>query len=192
MTASNDIRLRAAEPEDLELAYKLENDLALWQYGSATAFFSRFALRQFLEQNTADIFADKQVRLTVDVRQPSAAAASDAEAWTPVGFVDLTNFDPLHGRAELGMALLPGYEGQGIGQRALALLIDYAEAIHLHTLYAIISVENKKASRIFELAGFTPSAPLCDWLYDGTAYHDACLWLLTIGRDRCGRRANRP
>ncbi len=187
MTASNDIRLRAAEPEDLELAYKLENDVTLWQYGSASAFFSRFTLRQFLEQNTADIFADKQVRLTVDVRQTEAA-----ETWTPVGFVDLTNFDPLHNRAELGMALLPGYEGQGLGQRALALLIDYAGAIHLHTLYAIIAVANKKASRIFELAGFTPSAPLCDWLYDGTAYHDACLWLLTIGRDRCDRRASRP
>jgi len=192
MIASNDVRLRAAEPEDLELAYNLENDVRLWQYGSTSAPYSRFALKQFLEQNTADIFADKQVRLTVDVRLRETASAADDSRWTAVGFVDLNDFDPLHNRAELGMALLPGYEGRGIGQRALAQLIDYAAAIHLHTIYAIIAEDNKKASRIFELAGFTPSAHLCDWLFDGTEYHDACLWLMTIGRDRCDRRASRP
>ena len=192
MIASTDVRLRAAEPEDLELAYKLENDVRLWQYGSTSAPYSRFALKQFLEQNTADIFADKQVRLTVDVRLRETASAADDSRWTAVGFVDLNDFDPLHNRAELGMALLSAYEGQGIGPHALSQLMDYAAAIHLHTIYAIIAADNKKASRIFELAGFVPSAHLCDWLFDGTEYHDARLWLMTIGRDRCDCRASRP
>lgn len=205
MTASTDIRLRAAEPEDLELAYKLENDISLWQYGCASAPYSRYTLRQYLEQNTADIFADKQVRLTIDIRQDISlnpqlcSAASPCEdpatlgpQWMPVGFVDLFNFEPLHNRAELGMALLPRFEGQGFGHRALGLLLDYVKAIHLHTLYAIISADNKKASRIFELAGFTPSALLCDWLYDGTAYHDARVWMLTICRDHCDLRESHP
>ena len=185
MIASSDLRLRAAEPEDLELAYALENDTALWPYGSATTPFSRFALKQFLESATGDIYTDKQVRLTIERRQAD-------DVWTPVGFADLFNFDPRHHRAEIGLALLPAWRGQNIGEQAVRLLMDYAVIIDLHMLYAIIGVDNGKASRTFERLGFQASAQLCDWLWNGDSYVEARVWQAVICRDRDRLRVSRP
>lgn len=184
MTASADIRLRAAEPEDLELAYALENDTALWAFGSSNVPFSRYTLKRFLEQNTADIYADKQVRLTVDSRSTAADGCVDRQEWTPVGFVDLFNFDPHNRRAEVGIALLPQHQGRGVGQTALRLLADYALRLDLHQLYAVVATRNEKASHAFGQAGYVPVALLHDWLCDGAAFADARLWQAIISRDR--------
>lgn len=185
MIASSDVRLRAAEPEDLELAYVLENDTELWPYGSNTMPFSRFALKQFLENTTGDIYADHQVRLTIERREVE-------DKWTPVGFADLFNFDPRHHRAEIGLALLPAWRGLNIGEQAVRLLMDYAAIIDLHMIYAIIAVDNEKASRMFERLGFLASAQLCDWLWNGTSYIEARMWQAIIYRDRDRLRASRP
>ena len=42
------IRLRAPEPEDLELLYKWENDTSLWLAGNTRAPYSRFQLKQYI------------------------------------------------------------------------------------------------------------------------------------------------
>lgn len=185
MIASNDLRLRAAEPEDLELAYQLENDTTLWEHGSTTVPLSHFTLKQFLESNTADIFADRQVRMTIERQEAEGE-------WTPVGFADLFNFDPRHNRAEIGLALLPVFRHRNIGERAVALLIDYASIIGLHSIYAIISEENKKASHTFERLGFAASAQLCDWLWNGTSYVGAVVWQKIISPDHGRLRESRP
>ena len=39
------IMLRAAEPEDLDLMYLIENDTALWNYGSANVPYSMYSLK---------------------------------------------------------------------------------------------------------------------------------------------------
>ena len=38
------IRLRALEPEDLEVLYRWENDSSLWEVGNTLAPFSRYVL----------------------------------------------------------------------------------------------------------------------------------------------------
>ena len=43
------IRLRALEPEDLELLYRWENDSALWEFSSTLAPFSRYLLKEYIE-----------------------------------------------------------------------------------------------------------------------------------------------
>ena len=47
--------LRAAEPEDLDLMYLIENDIALWAMGSSNVPYSMYTLRQFIEQTSNDI-----------------------------------------------------------------------------------------------------------------------------------------
>ena len=59
------IELRAVEPEDLDALYRWENDSSLWIYGSTVSPFSRYLLKQYIENYTADITRDKQLRLII-------------------------------------------------------------------------------------------------------------------------------
>ena len=81
------LRLRALEPEDLELVYRIENDPTFWRHGSTTVPYSRYALRQFIADSTGDIFRDGQVRLVIEIKEESGA-----RAWKAIGFADLVNY----------------------------------------------------------------------------------------------------
>ena len=70
------LRLRALEPEDLELVYRIENDPTFWRHGSTTVPYSRYTLRQFIADSTGDIFRDGQVRLVIEIKEESGARDS--------------------------------------------------------------------------------------------------------------------
>ena len=41
---SNKVRLRAMEPEDLDLLYEIENDIETWHVGAGNVPYSRYLL----------------------------------------------------------------------------------------------------------------------------------------------------
>lgn len=172
MTSSADIRLRALEPEDLELIYRIENDPDFWQFGCATVPYSRYALRQYLETASNDIFKDEQVRLVIEQEQAGRPTA--------IGLADLSNFDALHLRAEIGLAILPEYQGKHVGGAAVEALCRYARSLHIHQLYATIATTNKPATRLFERLAFKPTAVLTDWLRMDDGFVDAVVWQKVI------------
>jgi diamine N-acetyltransferase len=59
------IRLRALEPEDLDFLYRWENDDRLWAFGSTLTPFSKFVLRQYIENSGQDLYEAKQLRLVI-------------------------------------------------------------------------------------------------------------------------------
>ena len=54
------IHLRAIEPEDLDFLYEIENDPSIWNVGTPTAPYSRYALKEYLENQPQDLFQAKQ------------------------------------------------------------------------------------------------------------------------------------
>lgn len=157
------VKLRAVEPEDLDVLYLIENDPELWDVGVTNVPYSRFVLHEYIANISGNIYADGQVRLVV----------CNAEGET-VGMVDLINFNPRHNRAEVGIVIQKPYQNKGYGMAALRRLIHYSRTIlHLHQLYALVSVNNTKSMRTFEEIGFQRDAELADWLYDGAQYHTA-------------------
>lgn len=151
-----DIRLRAMEPEDLDLLYHIENDEAIWSAGVTNVPYSRYVLRDYIATATNDIYADRQLRLIIET------VADEPET---VGIVDLINFDPRHLRAEVGIVIRRDCRGRGYGARTLAALVAYARNIlNLHQLYACSDIDNKVAIRMFAEAGFQHTATLKDWL----------------------------
>lgn len=171
MTYSSSLRLRAIEPDDIELLYTIENDMSLWQHGDTTVPYSRESLRQYLLECTNDIWTDRQVRLVMETTHNGEA----------VGLADLFNFDPKHQRAEIGLVVLPQHQGKGYSALALDELIRLARQWHLHQLTATIGVNNAYATKLFIKSDFKPSAHLLDWLLlpDGT-YTDAIVWQLIL------------
>lgn len=185
MTPSPDIRLRALEPEDLDLLYEVENDARFWQFGSTTVPYSRYALRYYLEQAQNDLFADGQVRLVIEAALDGTENDEGLRApkWTAVGLADLFNADALHLRAEIGLIVLPAFQGHHYAEKAVRLLCEYAQRLMLHQVSATIAVSNQQASRLFERLGFTPSARLSDWLRTPDGFVNALVWQKIICPD---------
>lgn len=180
MRSFTNVRLRAIEPEDLEIIYSIENDSSFWQYGIATVPYSRYALRQYISTAQNDLFKDEQVRLVIEVKDAGGQ-------WSAAGLADLFNFSPMHLRAEVGIVILPAFQQQGVGTQALKALEDYASRLFLHQLYAIVSTNNTPATRLFGQLGYQSSACLQDWLRKDDGFEDALLFQkkLTDHRGNC-------
>lgn len=165
MNKRPEVRLRAMEPEDLDLLYKVENDTSLWGVGVTNVPYSRYTLHEYIANTVGDIYTDKQVRLMID--------NADGET---VGIVDVTDFDARHRRAELGIVVQRRYRRKGYAANAVKKTINYAhDILHLRQLYAIVDEENEVSLKFFESAGFKRSAILKDWLFMGEKYRNAVL-----------------
>ena len=153
------------EPEDLDWLYRIENDMEAWVHGVTNVPYSHYALRDFIAHSTGDIYSDGQVRMIVET--------VDGE---PGGGADMMSFDAKNNRAEVGIIIERRHRGKGYGTQSLTLLADYAlRILHLHQLHAIVAFDNEESLRVFEKAGFSKSAFLRDWLYDGERYYEAVL-----------------
>lgn len=157
------IKLRAIEPEDLELLYSIENNMSVWNVGMTNVPYSKFALNEYLLNIKYDMYADRQVRLMVD----------NSEGET-IGIVDITDYDPRHNRAEVGIIIMDEYRRQGYATEVLQAVREYAKnVIHLHKLYAVIDTNNPAALNAFQKAGFNEECTLKDWLRGTDGYEDA-------------------
>lgn len=170
MSAAPTISIRALEPEDLEFLYTIENEPKLWMVSNSNVPYSRYVLHEYIASSTNDIYKDGQVRLMI----------VDG-AGHNVGVIDLTNFDPRHHRAEVGIVIASAYRGQGYAQEALRMLTQYArQGLRLHQLYALVSASNESSLRLFAAAGFECIARLSDWLWEAEKYVDAYVMKLFI------------
>ena len=59
------IFLRALEPEDLEFIYAIENDESIWHVSNTQTPYSKFLIRQYLENAHQDLYEAKQLRLAI-------------------------------------------------------------------------------------------------------------------------------
>ena len=147
---SERVRLRAMEPEDLEVMYAMENDSQTWDVTNFTVPYSRFVLKQYIENSECDMFADRQLRMMI------VRAEDDAL----IGTIDITEFSPMNGYAK----------------EALRLLCDYVFSfLYLKQLIVHISVDNEASICLFESCGFVRCGLLREWWRVGGCYKDVVL-----------------
>ena len=87
------IRLRALEPEEVNIRYKWENDTELWKVSNTVAPFWKHMLRQYNENQQRDIYETRQSWLTIESK-------ADGK---PVGPIDPFELDPYNCRPGVGM-----------------------------------------------------------------------------------------
>ena len=146
-------RLRALEPEDLELMYGWENDMQIWRVSGTVAPFSRHVLSRLIEEQQFDIYATRQMRLVIE---------HDGQA---VGAVDLFEFDPHNRRAGVGIIVDSQHRAQGLGYDALKALEQYARQIlHLHQLWCSVTVDNEASLKLFRKAGYVECGLRREWI----------------------------
>ncbi|GAE86313.1 GNAT family N-acetyltransferase [Bacteroides reticulotermitis] len=160
------IYLRAVEPEDIDVMYQLENDPSMWDISNFTVPYSRYVLRQYIQDSQCDVFADKQLRLMI----------IDKADEQVLGTIDITDFVPLHLRGEVGIAVRKDYRQRGYASDALKLVCEYAfDFLSFHQLYAHIATDNDACMRLFLSCGFTQCGVIKDWLQAETGYKDVVL-----------------
>lgn len=164
------IYLRALEPEDLEFVYAVENNEAIWEVSNTQTPYSRFLIRQYLENAHQDIYEAKQLRLAI-CKNDSADA---------IGLIDLFDFDPKNKRAGVGIIIQDENDRHsGYGKEALGLVIGYAfNQLQLHQLYANISTENSASLTLFTTFGFEKIGVKKDWNFTRNRFHDEALFQL--------------
>jgi diamine N-acetyltransferase len=163
------IRLRAPEPEDLELLYKWENDTSLWSVGNTLSPYSRYDLKQYIDSASKDVYETKQLRLMIDLKDRSKTA----------GTADLYDFEPHHGRAGVGVFVDEAYRNRGVASEALSLLCDYSFGfLRMYQLYACISVNNDTSIKLFKHCGFSLQGELKDWIYTEKGYENVLIFRL--------------
>lgn len=165
MLENDFIKLRALEPEDLEVLYEWENITSLWYYGNTLSPYSKLTLRQYLvDSQHQDIYQSHQLRLMID---------SKNEESKTVGAVDLYEIDAFNGRAGIGILIAPEYQGKKFAKHSLQMIVDYAfDFLNLHQLYAYIAVDNEKSFTLFSKAGFEQVGIFRDWKRHHQHYKD--------------------
>lgn len=164
------IYIRALEPNDLEFLYTIENDQSIWEVSNTHTPYSRFLVKQYLENAHQDIYEAKQLRLAICQNQDFPA----------VGLIDLFDFDPKNNRAGVGI-VIQGSENRNknIGSEALDLLIQYAfYNLNLHQLYANIGTENAASKALFTKFGFQYVGTKKDWIVVNGVYKDEAIFQL--------------
>jgi diamine N-acetyltransferase len=155
------IYLRALEPEDIDFVYKIENDMSLWELSDTQTPYSKFLIKQYLENAQQDIFEAKQLRLAICSKNDET-----------IGLIDVFDFDIKNKRAGIGILIQDeDNRGHGFGTDALELLTEYCfKTLHLHQVYANISETNFRSLKLFENNGFKIIGLKKDWSFNGEYY----------------------
>jgi diamine N-acetyltransferase len=164
------IYLRALEPKDLEFIYAIENDESIWEISSTQTPYSRFLVKQYLENAHQDIYEAKQLRLAI------CNIAND----NAIGLIDLFDFDPKNNRAGIGILIQDSTDrNKGVGTESLQLLINYTfHHLNLNQLYANIDSENSNSLKLFSKFGFEKIGIKKQWNLVNTVYKDEILFQL--------------
>jgi len=150
-------QLRAIEPGDLDFLYTIENDPEIWQVGNTLVPYSRYQLEQYILTTRHDLYAEKQLRLMIDLN----IGGKDRKT---IGAIDLYEFDPVHKHAGVGIVVVPEEQNKGYAFDALQVLIRYSfEILKLHMVYCNIAADNTPSIRLFQKAGFVQCGLKKEW-----------------------------
>jgi diamine N-acetyltransferase len=168
MLVGENIKLRALEPEDLDIFYQWENDSSIWKISQTYTPFSKHILSRYLENAHQDIFTAKQLRLMIE---------KDGIA---IGTIELFDFEPIHMRAGLGIWIVNESDRrQGYAKEALSLIIEYAFfKLQLNQLYCNIASSNQPSINLFSSLDFMLIGVKKKWNKSPNAWEDELMFQL--------------
>lgn len=160
------LMLRALEPTDLDVLYRWENDVDLWQTSATITPYSRKQLWDYIDTYDGDIFRTHQLRLMIE----------EKSTHNIVGTIDLYDFDPINNRAMVGILIDKSFRNKGYGVISMKILEKYCyKNIGLNQLIAIVAIDNEISLQLFKSLEYETVGVLKWWLKYGNEYKDAIL-----------------
>jgi len=164
-------RLRALEPEDVDMLLRWENDSNHWWLGTSTTPFSRATLLKFATGDH-DLYRDRQLRLMLDHKN----AQGD---WYTVGAIDVYDFDVRNLRAGIGVIVDAQERRKGHAQVGLDLIANYTNKhLGLHLIYAEVPVQHNPSRKLFLHAGYQECEVRKQWIKGVDGWEDVVLMQL--------------
>lgn len=165
-----EIRLRALEPEDLELLYDWENNNSNWLISNTFTPFSKYTLKRYLENSHKNIYEMGQLRLMIDHISDNVT----------IGTIDIFDFDLFHKRAGVGILIAnEAYRRKGYASMAINCVTAYCfKTLQLHQLYCNILANNCESMDLFKKIGFVQAGIKKDWIKTADGYLDEYLFQL--------------
>ena len=100
---------------------------------------------------------------------------------TPVGCVELYNYDPVNRRAAVGLVVSNEFRRQGYGTAMIQTLTLFCQQnTSLHQVYADIAATNIPSIHIFQRAGYQHCATLHDWVVRSNRFIDTFRYQLIL------------
>lgn len=166
---SQKIILRKPEPEDLDFLYTIENNPEYWFVSDSRSPFSKWQLKQHIENTIYDIYTNKELRLIVE----------DKASKKIVGLVDLFEFEPFHKRIGVGVLIAEQNRKQGIAAQCISMIIEYCfKVLEINQIWCNIDVDNEISIRLFENAGFANTGLLKQWKIQNGKFKDVLFYQL--------------
>jgi len=153
--SDGEIKLRALEPDDVELLYRWENDASVWRVSNTHEPVSKYMLANYIKSSDRDFWESKELRLIIETIEGST-----------VGTVELFDFDPFHLRAGLGIIIFDKEDRRkGLAAKVLELIMSYAfNEFGIFQLYANIAESNSASIELFSKLGFSQTGNKTNWL----------------------------
>lgn len=153
------IRLRPLEREDLRFIHNLDNNAIIMRYWFEEPYEAFVELAELYDKHIHD---QMERRFIVDMGGVST------------GLVELIEIDYIHRRAEFQIIIDPAYQGQGMGEKATRMALDYAfQVLNLYKIYLVVDSENTKAIHVYEKIGFEREGVLKHEFFSNGMYRDA-------------------
>lgn len=166
--SGTNINLRALEPTDLEFLYEIENNEGYWEISNTQTPYSKFILKQYIENSHLDIYEAKQLRLIIETKNKEV-----------IGAIDLFDFNPQHLRAGIGILISPKNQQKGYAAESIEIICNYAFTyLNLKQLYANINTNNKKSIQLFEKFKFKSIGIRKDWILVNGKFQDVAFYQL--------------
>ena len=156
--------LRETRKGDLPVLTGIRNDVAL-----------QLALMATPRPNTAERVKEWIKRRVSD---PDGAffVVALSDSTQPIGFVQLVNIDTIHQHADLGICLLPEYQGGGRALDALRLLERYASStLALRKFVLRVLASNSRAIAFYKKNGYSRVGVLRAHHFQADQFHDVLL-----------------
>lgn len=153
------LRLRPLEREDLRFIHNLDNNAIIMRYWFEEPYEAFVELAELYDKHIHD---QMERRFVVDMGGVSC------------GLVELIEIDYIHRRAEFQIIIDPAYQGQGLGEKATRMALDYAfQVLNLHKIYLLVDSENSKAIHVYKKIGFECEGVLRQEFFINGRYRDA-------------------
>lgn len=160
------VRLRALEPEDIDLLLDWENDSELRSSSGSFQPISRKILQDYIESSHRTLFEIGQLRLIIQSKEGPI-----------VGAVDLYDFDAYQRRVTIGIMIDRKYRCHGYAKDAVNIVSEYVlEHLRLYQIIAMVATINEASCRLFEACKFELVATLPKWQWIGKSYHDMVVY----------------
>jgi diamine N-acetyltransferase len=149
---TKNVTLRRPKLLDLDQLLLWENNLENSLYSDNPIFYTTEQIEEFLTSDQ-DIFLDRKIRFMID------------SSGSPVGCVDLFEYDMVNSRAGVGIFIDVKFRNMGFGTKALSLLKSICfKDYFISNLHTNILYNNKASIKLFERAGFTKNGIKENWI----------------------------